>query len=146
MRTFVSRRLVTVLLVLGALVLSVPAVTLASGGGSAGDQQYTDPFAGTSTPTTGASHTATHTQTATPPPTTAPPTATAPPTGTAPPTSTVAPTTGTGTLTSDPSNMPTATTASRQLPYTGYDGWLAGGLGFTMVSAGLVLRRRVRRS
>ena len=35
------------MLLLGALALAIPAVTLASGGGSAGDQQYTDPFAGT---------------------------------------------------------------------------------------------------
>ena len=37
-------------MLLGALALAVPAVTLASGGGSAGDQQYTDPFAGTPAP------------------------------------------------------------------------------------------------
>jgi LPXTG-motif cell wall-anchored protein len=125
------------MLVLGALALSIPAATLASGGGSAGDQQYTDPFAGSSTPTA-STHTTTHAQTTTPPPTTS-----------AAPPATVTPTTvstATGTLNADPSGMPTATAAGSQLPYTGYDSWLAGGFGFAMVSAGLVLRRRTRRS
>ena len=125
------------MLVLGTLALSIPAATFASGGGSAGDQQYTDPFAGTSTPTA-STHTTTHAQTTTPQPTTS-----------AAPPATVAPTTvstTTGTVNGDPSGTPTATAASPQLPYTGYDSWLAGGFGFAMVSAGLVLRRRTRRS
>jgi LPXTG-motif cell wall-anchored protein len=129
------------MLVLGALALSIPAATLASGGGSAGDQQYTDPFAGTSTPTA-STHTTTHAQTTTPQPTTS----AAPPATVAPTTVSTVTGTMTGTLIADPSGMPTATAASGQLPYTGYDSWLAGGFGFAMVSAGLVLRRRTRRS
>jgi hypothetical protein len=125
-------RLVTLLLVAGALALAVPAVTLASGGGSAGDQQYTDPFAGSTTPTS-----ASHTTTSAPTTSTAAPTTTSAP----PPTATVAPAPTTPATAADPTT-PTATTA--QLPYTGYDGWVAGLCGFVLVSAGLVLRHRVR--
>jgi eukaryotic-like serine/threonine-protein kinase len=133
-RASLSRRLVTVMLLLGVLVLSIPAVTLAAGGGgSAGDQQYTDPFAGSSTPTT-ATHTSTATQTVTQQPTTS-----------TPPPSTVAQTTGT-LATTDPMTTPTATTASTELPYTGYDSWLAGAVGFALVGGGLALRHRVRQS
>jgi hypothetical protein len=126
-------RLVTLLLVAGALALAVPAVTLASGGGSAGDQQYTDPFAGSTTPTS-----ASHTTTSAPPTSTAAPTTTSAP----PPTATVAPASTTTPATAADPTTPTATTA--QLPYTGYDGWVAGLCGFALVSGGLVLRHRVR--
>ncbi|MGH2856583.1 MAG: LPXTG cell wall anchor domain-containing protein [Solirubrobacteraceae bacterium] len=115
-----------------ALALAIPAVTLAAGGGSAGDQQYTDPFAGS--PTT-ATTTPTHTQTAT-----STPTATS-----APPTPSASATTPQSTVTLT-SNDPTATTAHQQLPYTGYDSWLAGALGFSLVGAGVVVRRRARRA
>jgi LPXTG-motif cell wall-anchored protein len=130
------------MLVIGVLALSVPAVTLAAGGsGSAGDQQYTDPFAGTSTPTSAA-----HTTSA--PTATAIPTTTAPPAG-APTTSvtqtTPSPASATGTTISDPTAT-MASTSAHQLPYTGYDGWLAAAFGFAMVTGGLVLRRRVGRS
>jgi LPXTG-motif cell wall-anchored protein len=119
------------MLVMGVLALSVPAVTLANGGGgSAGDQQYTDPFAGTSTPTS-TSHT------------TPPATATAPATTSfSQPVPVAAPATGT---TSDPTAT-IAATSTNQLPYTGYDGWLAAALGFVMVAGGMVLRRRMGRS
>ena len=127
------------MLLLGAVALSIPAVTLAAGGGgSAGDQQYTDPFGGTSTPSSTTHATATPTT----PATTNAPTTSAP-------ASTVAAsstTSAAGTLTSDPGSMPTATTAGNQLPYTGYDIWLAGAFGFAMVGGGLLLRRRTHRS
>lgn len=118
---------------IGVLALSVPAVTVASGGGgSAGDQQYTDPFAGTSTPTS-----ATHTTTSAPTTPAAPATTAAP--ATSPP---VQPTT---TIDSDPTAT-MASTSANQLPYTGYDGWLAATFGFVMVAGGLILRRRTARS
>ena len=127
------------MLLLGVLVLAVPAVTLGSGGGSAGDQQYTDPFAGTSpgkskpkTTTTGAPTTSTQA---------------AAPTTSAPPAATPVASSSTS---SDPTT-PTATIASAtgtagELPHTGYDSWLAAGLGFVLVGGGLGLRARLRRT
>jgi len=117
------RKIVSYLLLLGALVLSVPAVTLAAGGGSAGDQQYTDPFA--TQPGSSSSHKPTTPSTTT--------TAAAP-----------------ATTTTAPAPTPTATTASnpsaKTLPYTGYDSWLAGGFGLVLAGAGLSLRRKAQRS
>ncbi|MGH2895251.1 MAG: LPXTG cell wall anchor domain-containing protein [Solirubrobacteraceae bacterium] len=136
MRT--PRWLVTSILLLGALALAVPAVTLASGGGSAGDQQYTDPFAGTAP---GKSKPKT-TTTSTPTTSTTPATTTPPPT----PTASATPAASTSSS-SDPT--PTATIASTttgELPHTGYDGWLAAALGFVLVGGGLGLRARLRRS
>ena len=36
--------------------------------------------------------------------------------------------------------------APATLPYTGYDSWLAAGLGFVLVAGGLGLRARLRRT
>ena len=127
------------MLVLGALALAVPAVTLAGGGGSAGDQQYTDPFAGTSP---GKSKPKTTT-------TSAPSTSSAPATSTPPPTPTTSVTPVASTSTASDPTTPTATIASStsgQLPHTGYDGWLAATLGFVLVGVGLGLRARLRRT
>lgn len=127
------------MLVLGALALAIPAVTLASGGGgSAGDQQYTDPFAGTAP---GKSKPKTTTSAPTTP---SQPAATTP---VATPTTSATPVAGTSTS-SDPTT-PTATIASTttgELPHTGYDGWLAATLGFVLVGGGLGLRARLRRT
>jgi LPXTG-motif cell wall-anchored protein len=133
------RRLGIWTLVIGALALSVPAVTLAAGGGgSAGDQQYTDPFAGTSP---------THTATSAPTTAAAPTAPATPPTTAAPPSSPPATTSvqPTATIAGDPTAT-IASTSANQLPYTGYDGWLAAAFGFVMVGGGLVLRRRTGRS
>jgi LPXTG-motif cell wall-anchored protein len=130
------------MLLLGALALAVPAVTLASGGGSAGDQQYTDPFAGTPAP--GKSKTTS--TTSAPTTTSAPPSSTAPP-AVAPSTTSATPVASTQTS-SDPTT-PTATIASStagQLPRTGYDSWLAGVAGFALMGGGLALRARLRRT
>ena len=128
------------MLMLGALALAIPAVTLASGGGgSAGDQQYTDPFAGTAP---GKSKPKTTTTSA--PTTSSQPAATTP---AATPTTSATPVAGTSTS-SDPTT-PTATIASTttgELPHTGYDGWLAATLGFVLVGGGLGLRARLRRN
>lgn len=122
------------MLVLGALSLAVPAVTIAGGGGgSAGDQQYTDPFGSTS-PSKSSSTTSS-----------AP--ATSSPATTSPATTSPTPVSGTSAA-SDPTT-PTATIASTttgELPRTGYDGWLAAGLGFALVGGGLGLRVRLRRT
>jgi LPXTG-motif cell wall-anchored protein len=120
-------------MLLGALALAVPAVTLASGGGSAGDQQYTDPFAGTPAP----GKSKPKTTATTPPPTTS----------TAP--ATPAPTPVASTSSSSDPTTPTATIASSTagtLPHTGYDGRLAAALGFALVGGGLLVRARVRRT
>jgi len=133
------RWLAICILLLGALALAVPAVTLASGGGSAGDQQYTDPFAGTPAP----SKSTPKTTATTPPPTAS--TAPAPaPTTSATPT----PVASASSTASDPTT-PTATIASSTagtLPHTGYDSWLAAALGFVLVSGGLLMRARLRRT
>ena len=129
------------MLLLAALALAVPAVTLAGGGGSAGDQQYTDPFAGTAPGKSKPKTTATS-----PPATSTQPAATSPP-ATATPTTSVTPVASTATG-SDPTT-PTATIASSttgELPHTGYDGWLAAALGFALVAGGLGLRARLRRT
>jgi LPXTG-motif cell wall-anchored protein len=131
------------MLLLGALALAIPAVTLASGGGSAGDQQYTDPFAGTAPGKSKPKTTTTGTPT-----TSSQPAATTP---AATPTTSATPAASTSTS-SDPTT-PTATIASTttsttagELPHTGYDGWLAATLGFVLVGGGLGLRARLRRT
>ncbi|MGH2875836.1 MAG: LPXTG cell wall anchor domain-containing protein [Solirubrobacteraceae bacterium] len=126
-----------VLVALLALALAIPAVTLAAGGGSAGDQQYTDPFAGTPKTTSTATQTQTAPSTSPAPTTTAAPSTSPTPTTSAPvPSSTAAPSAA----------DPTATTALNQLPYTGYSGWLAAAFGFALVAAGVIVRRRLRRT
>jgi len=111
------------------LALSVPAASLASGGGSAGDQQYTDPFANTTTAKSTTTAPAA-TSTATPAPATAPASAPAPVT----PTATAAATTT------------STTVAPSTLPFTGFDSRLAGALGVSMIAGGMILRRRTRRA
>jgi hypothetical protein len=124
------------MLLLVLVALAVPAVSLA--GGSAGDQQYTDPFAGGS-----GSRTAPSTTTSSPAPaqttSSAPPSTTpAAPTGTADPATVAA--------ASTTASQPTATmaTSSPMLPYTGYDAWTAVGFGLVLVGGGVALRWRVR--
>jgi LPXTG-motif cell wall-anchored protein len=129
-------------MLLAALALAVPAVTLASGGGSAGDQQYTDPFAGTPAPSKSKPKT---TATTPPPATSSTPAPAAPTTAPAPTSATPIASTSSS---SDPTT-PTATIASSTagtLPHTGYDGWLAAALGFALVSSGLLIRARLRRT
>jgi LPXTG-motif cell wall-anchored protein len=126
------------MLVLVLLALTVPAVSLADGGGgSAGDQQYTDPFSSTSggatstAPATTTSAALTPTATSSPAPSTTPPSSAAPTTS-ADPTATIA--------------TATATASSKTLPYTGYDAWTAVGFGLALVAGGMVLRRRTHRA
>lgn len=148
MAVFETQRVAMLLLLLGALALAIPAVTLAAGGGSAGDQQYTDPFGGSKT-----SATSTPAQTTTSSPAPAP---TAP---SSPASSSSSGSSGdTGSTAAAPaSTTPTATAAGTSdsttaagtattLPYTGYDSWMAGVLGLVMLGAGLSLRRRSRRA
>jgi LPXTG-motif cell wall-anchored protein len=140
-----GRHLAALLVVLGTLALAVPAVALA--GGSAGNNQYTNPFGSgtTSQPTTTASP-----QTSS---TTAPVTTTSSP----PPASTQSAATATTSVvtTTDPASGPTATAAAsgagattggKALPRTGYAEWELAGFGLVLVAGGLVIRRRSRRA
>jgi hypothetical protein len=132
-------RLRHVLVCLGLLALVTaavgPAVALASGGGSAGDQQYTDPLGSTKT----TSQTSTQSQATTPVTTPAPTTAA---------TGTAAATTSAPTATT-PGATPTATAASgtssgKTLPFTGINVWTLAGLGLTLTASGLLIRLRAR--
>jgi hypothetical protein len=142
-----GRHLAALLVVLGALALAVPTVALA--GGSAGNNQYTNPFGGgttsqptTTTPPQTSSTSAPETTTSAPPPATseAPGTATtsvvtaSDPTATSEPTATAAVSPG-GT-----------TTGGKGLPRTGYAVWELAGFGLVMVAGGFVIRRRSRRA
>jgi LPXTG-motif cell wall-anchored protein len=125
-----SRRAVMLLGLLAVLVLGAPMAALAAGGGSAGDQQYTDPLGSSTTTRTATTRTTT--------------------TGTTPATTTATP----ATATTPPTPTPTATVATgqtisktaSQLPNTGYGAILAGALGVGLLAAGIIIRTRPRRS
>lgn len=110
-----------------ALALGPIAAALANGGPSAGNNQYSDPLANTTTTTHQSAPSPPATTTATPPPVTSPPVST-----TADPT-----TTSTGT---------TSTAGKKSLPNTGYDAWLGGAFGVFLVAGGIAVRRRYRTS
>ena len=97
------------------VVLALPVAALA---GSAGDNQYSDPF-GNSSPT--------QTQTTTP-------SAPAPSQPVATPTASTQPT------------ATTASGSSGQLPRTGLDLRVVGGAGVLLIAGGLLLRRKLARS
>lgn len=139
-----SRRVITTwLLVLAAVVLSLPAVAIASGP-SAGDNQYTDPLAGQGTHhTSGGSHS----QTSSTPQTSTPTAGSS--SGT--PTTTLSsssPTSSTASSSSPPRSSTAAATSaaksSRTLPMTGFDAGLAAAIGAGLIGIGLVTRRRIR--
>jgi hypothetical protein len=136
------------MLLLVLVALAVPAASLA--GGSAGDQQYTDPFAGgsggsgshTAGTTTSSPAPAQTTSTPAPAQTTSSP---APPTTVAASTNSADPTTAAAVSTT--AGEPTATMASgssTELPQTGYDAWTAVGFGLTLVVGGAALRWHLR--
>jgi hypothetical protein len=112
-------------------ILSGPTAAALASGGSAGDQQYTDPFGSTKTSST---HTASSQPAATTP---APSTTNA----------TVATSTVSG---STPVATAATSTASagtgKTLPYTGLDLWTVSGLGLTLLVSGLLIRFRSRRA
>jgi hypothetical protein len=139
------RLLIAVCLTLGLLALALPAASLA--GGSAGDQQYTDPFGGGAAKpaqtTTASAPPATATQTAT---ATAPPAATAPPQTNPPATTTpVAPAAGASDPPATTADSSTTADPPATLPMTGYSAWMAGGFGAVMLASGFALRRRALR-
>lgn len=122
------RLLVVLSLVLALSVVLAPA---ALAGGSAGDNQYTDPLAGTHHSGTSSSPAGANTTTSSPTPSSSP--------ATSAPTATVATTT-----TTTPAATTTSKAAAKTLPFTGYSDWEAGALGALLVVGGLSLRRRVR--
>jgi hypothetical protein len=133
-----ARHLAALLIVLGLVAMAVPAIALA--GGSAGNNQYTNPFGSTSP----SSPPATSSTASAPPATT--------PAQTTPPSST-SPAVDPGTATADPTATAaagaapsTTTTSGRSLPRTGYLDWEAAGFGLVLVAGGLVVRKRARRA
>lgn len=132
-----------VLLILGLAGFAVPAVTLAAGGGSAGDQQYTDPFGGSGG---GRATKTTATSTAPTPPPTTPPATTPPATAPATAPATTAPAPAPGATSTPTAVAATSGRKGKTLPFTGYDGRLAALLGAGLVLGGAGLRIRLRRS
>jgi len=104
------------LAVAGTVLALLPAAAAAQ---SAGDEQYSDPFAGQSPSST-----------ATPAP--------APATGAQPAQATPAPTAAAPAASNAPAQ-------AAQLPRTGWDAVVPGALGLVLMSAGVALRARVRR-
>lgn len=142
-----SRHLATFLLLLGLFALAAPALALA--GGSAGDQQYVDPLAA------GQKHQSSTSPASITPAPRAPTSTTSAPSPSPTPSSSPASSSGvttsavapTATIASAPSStVTTSAQATKQLPYTGYDSWLAGGLGGLLVIGGLGLRWTARRA
>ena len=144
-----GRHLAALLVVLGAFALAVPAVALA--GGSAGNNQYTNPFGGGTT----LSRPTTPPQTSS---TTAPETTTSAPRRRR---DVVAPATGdrrrrTPNHLGHSDQRPDrdrrrlagagTTTAGKGLPRTGYAVWEIAGFGLVMIAGGFVIRRRARRA
>jgi hypothetical protein len=112
--------------ILTSLTLLMATVAVASGpGSSAGDQQYVDPFGGSTTP---ASH-----PSPTPAPTIAQPTA-------------VSTTTTTTTVVASATTPAAASDPSPTLPRTGLDVSLTVAVGLGLLVGGLALRRTARRA
>jgi cytoskeletal protein RodZ len=144
-----ARHLAALLIVLGALALMVPAFALA--GGSAGNNQYTNPLGSTSPSSPPATSSTSSAPPATTPPATTPP-ATTPETTPATTPETTPASTAEDTTSSD---VPTATAAAApgttetsgpSLPRTGYLDWEVAGFGAVLLAGGVVIRRRVRRA
>jgi cytoskeletal protein RodZ len=140
-----ARHLAALLIVLGTLALAMPAFALA--GGSAGNNQYTNPFGSTtpsSPPATSSTSSAPPATTpATTPASTTP--ATTPQSSTAPTPTSVA-TTGEPTATAAAGAAPGTTGGSGpSLPRTGYIVGEGVGFGLVLIVSGVLIRRRVQR-
>jgi LPXTG-motif cell wall-anchored protein len=133
----------TWLLVLAAVLLSVPAAAMAT---SAGDNQYTDPLAGQGNHHgSGGSQTPTGSTPQTPAPTPAP---TPTPTASSSSGNSTTPLSASSTATSPSGATTVATNASaassRTLPRTGFDAGLGAAIGVSLIGIGLMTRRRIR--
>jgi hypothetical protein len=123
------------LALLGVIVLSTPAVAMAT---SAGDQQYIDPLAGSSTPTA-ASHPPPHTTTSSP--SLVEPVPSSSSSVSSAPTATTASAPSSTSSSAAPA-APAATAAT--LPYTGLNLWLCALVGCGLLGAGWTVRRLAR--
>jgi hypothetical protein len=123
--------------VAASISAAAPAGALATGGGSAGDQQYIDPLAGL--------HSHAHKPTTSTPSPPSPSPSTGAASGTSNTTS-GAQVAGTTTSSTNDPTATTATTASggRKLPFTGFDPLPGVAAGATLIAGGLVLRRKAR--
>lgn len=124
------------LIVTAALAGGAAALPATAVGQSAGDQQYQDPLAGSTS--TGS----TRTTPSVPNPSTVP--QLSPGTSSVTPTAQSAPTTPAPTTSSAPASAPAAASPSA-LPNTGIDGRLLAGLGLGMLLCGIGLRLRTAR-
>jgi hypothetical protein len=133
-------RIVTILLA----VLMAPAAAVASGP-SAGNQQYTDPLAGSTTPTPpSGSHGSSAGSPGAPAARSAPSAASAPATSSAPGiVQTTSPSSAIPDATGSPSTS-SATASAHTLPTTGYELWVGAVLGAGLLSGGLAIRRQSR--
>jgi cytoskeletal protein RodZ len=136
-----ARHLAALLIVLGAVAMMIPAIAFA--GGSAGNNQYTNPFGNTSPSSPPATS-----STASAPPSTTPsqstsPASTSPSESTTPQATTTDPT---ATAAAAGAGGSTTTTSGPSLPRTGYLDWEAAGFGIVLVAGGVLIRRRTRRA
>jgi cobalamin biosynthesis Mg chelatase CobN len=134
------RQLLGSLAVIAALAMLVPSVALAGGGGSAGDQQYVDPLAGSS-PSGSKSHSGSSSTTHSTAPSTSSSTS---PASTPPPSSSTGSTAVSSDATATSSASAKADPPSTTLPRTGMDVTLAVAIALGMLGAGVALRRTVR--
>jgi hypothetical protein len=135
-----ARHLAGLFIVLGVIAMAVPAIALA--GGSAGNNQYTNPFGNTSPSSTPA----TSSTASAPPATTPAQTTPASTSGAAGATTTPVTTNADPTATAAAGAASPTTTSGHSLPRTGYLDWEAAGFGVVLLAGGLVIRRRMRRA
>jgi hypothetical protein len=141
-----ARHVAAVLVVLGALALMLPALALA--GGSAGNNQYTNPFGSTTPSSPPATSSTSSSPPATTPATTPPATSPA----TTPPASSTAAASAGVTTTAEPTataaagaGPATSGTSGPGLPRTGYVAGEAAGFGLVLLVSGVLIRRRIQR-
>jgi cytoskeletal protein RodZ len=140
------RKLLVLLIVTATAALLAPAAVLAKGP-SAGDQQYTDPLAGSGHTTTQSQPTPT--STSTPPSTgTSAPASSPVPTATtsSTPSSSSSATSSTSGTTTGSTSSASGSTSGTPMPVTGYDLPLAILAGAGLLASGVCLRRATRKA
>jgi LPXTG-motif cell wall-anchored protein len=139
-----SRAIVSLLLVLVALAVLGPAAAIA-GGPSAGDQQYTDPLAGTNTNGNGSSGSPSGSSGSSSSGSSSSSSSGSASSGSqssGTPVASSSSSSSTGTAATAGS---TSTSSSGSLPMTGFDAALGAVVGIGLLGAGVVVRRRVQR-
>ncbi len=132
--------MLSLLVLAGALAMLAPAAALAT---SAGDQQYVDPLGGSSSGSGSGSSQSGSSNPGSSSSGSSSAASSGSSSGSAVASSTPITTASSPTTTSTGS---TSTTSAATLPFTGYAGWLSGGLGVLLLAAGLALRRVTRRA